>query len=480
MSILNKLNSYFYNTKKLQKIGLANSPTIITKSRKSIKQNFVTAVNIITPIIAVAGFVCTVHYWSNVNYGITLSYDGVELGTVQNETVYDNATDLLNEKIDANGLHITPTYSLAIINDNNVNSSDEVCNNLIAAYQNIESATGFYLDGELICVAKNENDIQEIINEILNSEAENFENATAELINDYKFINGLYNKNDILDKDRIKELLLSNVTELEFYTVENGDTLESIAQKNNLTVLELLSLNTDLTENTILKENQNIVVSVENKRLHIKVISEVSYNVVIPFKTITQKDNTKFNDYSTITFPGAVGNTTKTDAIIYVDGVETERENISSVVTQEAMDKIITVGTLERTYGTASGTFIWPVPSTKYVSSGYGYRWNAQHKGVDIAGVNIYGSDIVASDGGTVKYVKLHNYGYGYHLLIDHGNGYQTLYAHCSQIYVQAGQQVYAGQPIAAVGSTGDSTGPHLHFEIIYNGINYNPLSYVS
>ncbi len=452
----------------------------INPKKRTLKQNLISTANIVVPALAVAGFVFTVHYWSNLHYGITLTYDGVELGTVQNEQVYDSATDLLNQKVDTKGIHITPSYSFAVLNDDNMNSSDELCDNLISAYQGIESAVGFYLDDKFVCAVENEDIINEIINQILSDEASKFENAKASLVNTYKFTNGLYNKNDILDKEAAKDLLLSNVSDLKYYTVKNGDTLESIAQENGMSVSDILSINPDLNANDILTENKDIIISAEQKRLNIKVVSEVSYNVVMPFKTITKEDNTRFNDYSVVTFPGAVGNTSKTDAITYIDGVEIERENISSVVTKEPMDKIITVGTLERTYGVASGTFIWPLPCTEYISSGYGYRWGTTHKGIDIAGVNVYGSDIIAADGGTVEYVKLHNYGYGYHLLIDHGNGYKTLYAHCSAIYVKSGEKVYAGQTIAAVGTTGDSTGPHLHFEVIKNGVNQNPLNYFS
>lgn len=483
LSIFNKLKSFadmHLNNTGFDKIELVNNPVTVVKSKKTLKQNICKVLNAVAPIVAVTGFVMTVNYWSNLNYGIALSYDGVELGTVESENVYDKATDLMNERISTNGVNITPTYSLAIIDDSKLTDSNELCNNLISAYDGIENATGFYLDGKLLCVADSEDTVNAVINEILDNAKAEYENATAELVNEYGFENGLYNKESILTKDEIKSLLLSNVTDLRYYTVKDGDTLESIAQSNNLSISDLLNINTDINVSDILKEGTNVVISVEEKRLSIKVSVEKTYNVVMPYKTVTQYDNTKFEDYSAVTQEGSVGNTSKTDVITYIDGVETERENIKSEVTADAVDKIITVGTLERTYGVASGSFIWPVPSTKYISSGYGYRWGTTHKGIDIAGVNIYGSDIVAADGGTVVYVKLHNYGYGYHLLIDHGNGYQTLYAHCSAISVEAGQQVYAGQKIASVGSTGDSTGPHLHFEILCNGSAVNPIDYVS
>ncbi|BCX04139.1 MAG: hypothetical protein KatS3mg053_2077 [Candidatus Roseilinea sp.] len=120
---------------------------------------------------------------------------------------------------------------------------------------------------------------------------------------------------------------------------------------------------------------------------------------------------------------------------------------------------------------TAGGTFAWPTRG--YISQGFRYY----HRGVDIA--NGIGVPIYASDGGYVTYAGWSNVGYGYMVQIDHGNGFSTLYAHLSQWYVDPGQAVSRGQIIGAMGSTGNSTGPHLHFEIRYGGVPQNPLVYL-
>ena len=89
------------------------------------------------------------------------------------------------------------------------------------------------------------------------------------------------------------------------------------------------------------------------------------------------------------------------------------------------------------------------------------------------------GSVITASDGGKVVYSTYNTGGYGYLVIIDHENGYQTYYAHCSQLLVSVGDRVAQGDNIALVGSTGDSTGPHCHFEIRLNGVPQNPANYI-
>jgi len=96
------------------------------------------------------------------------------------------------------------------------------------------------------------------------------------------------------------------------------------------------------------------------------------------------------------------------------------------------------------------------------------------HSGIDLGAG--YGNTIAAASAGSVIYAGWYS-GYGNTVVLDHGGGYSTLYAHCSSIYVRRGQNVDRGQSIAAVGSTGNSTGPHLHFEVRYQGNAVNPLS---
>ena len=116
-------------------------------------------------------------------------------------------------------------------------------------------------------------------------------------------------------------------------------------------------------------------------------------------------------------------------------------------------------------------------PTTGTITSRYGARWGTTHKGLDIAGP--VGTPIAAAAGGTVTFSGWDNYGYGYCIKIDHGNGVLTLYAHCDKLYVQSGQVVEQGQAIATMGNTGRSTGPHLHLEIRLNGVAQNPQLYL-
>lgn len=133
---------------------------------------------------------------------------------------------------------------------------------------------------------------------------------------------------------------------------------------------------------------------------------------------------------------------------------------------------------------TPTGTFQWPVPSSHTITSNYGYRIHPisgtkkLHAGIDIGAPG--GSNIVAADAGTVVLSSFgYNGGYGNYVIISHGNGITTRYAHCSNLFVSTGESVSKGQVIAAVGSTGASTGNHCHFEVRINGESKNPLNYL-
>ena len=131
----------------------------------------------------------------------------------------------------------------------------------------------------------------------------------------------------------------------------------------------------------------------------------------------------------------------------------------------------------------STGSFIWPVASYVYVSSRFGQRVHPitgeikNHTGIDIA--SNQGTTIYAADGGTIT-LAAWNGGYGNCVMIDHGNGYVTLYGHMSSIAVSQGQTVSQGDTIGYVGSTGNSTGPHLHFEVLKNGTRIDPEQFFS
>ncbi|MBR6761892.1 MAG: peptidoglycan DD-metalloendopeptidase family protein [Oscillospiraceae bacterium] len=137
-----------------------------------------------------------------------------------------------------------------------------------------------------------------------------------------------------------------------------------------------------------------------------------------------------------------------------------------------------------------NGTLAWPVPGFYYISSRFGPRWGRTHSGIDIAGGGIHHANITAAASGTVTKVVVgcpHDYagfcycggGYGNYVTVNHGNGLVTLYAHMSSVSVSVGDTVSTGSVLGHVGSTGNSTGYHLHFSVIVNGTFVNPENYL-
>lgn len=148
--------------------------------------------------------------------------------------------------------------------------------------------------------------------------------------------------------------------------------------------------------------------------------------------------------------------------------------------TQEEWNELMGTGMA----GYVGGYYAWPTPGFNYITSYYGWRTLYGqpnfHTGIDISGYGIYGTPVIASNMGRVVRVRYYSTGYGYHVMIDHGDNNWTVYGHMSSIAVTEGEWVAQGQVIGYVGSTGNSTGPHLHFEIRINGEKVDPLQYIS
>ncbi|MBQ5583517.1 MAG: peptidoglycan DD-metalloendopeptidase family protein [Ruminiclostridium sp.] len=154
----------------------------------------------------------------------------------------------------------------------------------------------------------------------------------------------------------------------------------------------------------------------------------------------------------------------RTDRVTRRCGVEISRETLATKILTEPVPQIVSVGTAQGVEA-AQGRFLWP--TTGQITSPFGYRTifgsTSFHRGLDIA--NAAGMDILASAGGTVTWAGPKGT-YGNLLILDHGNGFTTYYAHCSRLLVTEGDAVSQGEKIALMGSTGRSTGSHLHFEV--------------
>ena len=194
----------------------------------------------------------------------------------------------------------------------------------------------------------------------------------------------------------------------------------------------------------------------------------------IPFDILYEETETRPLGEKSVKVNGVEGTKVKETVIVRHDGEEVSR-NEKETVLKEPVNEVILVGTYSSSIPWEGEEFMNPVSGT--LTSKMGWRWGRVHKGIDIGAP--MGEPIYASKGGVVIAAGYNQGGYGNMVEIDHGDGILTLYGHMSAIAVETGQEVLAGEMIGLVGSTGRSTGPHLHFEVIIDGTNVDPLEYV-
>ncbi|MFD1031740.1 M23 family metallopeptidase [Metaplanococcus flavidus] len=195
----------------------------------------------------------------------------------------------------------------------------------------------------------------------------------------------------------------------------------------------------------------------------------------VKFETVEKEDKNLFIGESEVEQKGKDGEKQVLYKMIEKDGEQLEREAVGEAVTVEPVEKIVLNGTKELP-SIGTGEFVWPAQGG-YISSKKGPRWGKQHQGIDIAQPDDFA--ILASDHGVVKTAGMHNT-FGNHVIIDHNNGFETIYAHLDSIDVKVGDKLTQGTKLGVMGTTGRSTGIHLHFEIHENGVNKDPLNYIS
>ena len=279
------------------------------------------------------------------------------------------------------------------------------------------------------------------------------------------------------DLEATRTLLLSDSEGASVYTVASGDTYSGIAYAHNMSLSELLALNPEASVDSLMPGDQ-LVVKKAIPFLSVQTTEAITYTEAIECPVEEVEDDTMYEGTSEVLVQGTEGESLVTANVVYVDGEERSRAVVSQETLREPTVTTMAVGTKERPRTMPTGTYVWPVYGR--INSYFGYRsifgGRSYHSGLDIDGYT--GETIVASDGGKVTFSGWKS-GYGYVIIISHGSGVQTYYAHCSKLLVSAGTEVYQGQAIALVGSTGRSTGPHCHFEIRINGTAVNPLSYL-
>ena len=203
-------------------------------------------------------------------------------------------------------------------------------------------------------------------------------------------------------------------------------------------------------------------------------VIKLSYYEAVPYETVTIEDDSIYPFETYTENEGVTGEKYVEHTTYKINGVFSSESITGEYIITEKENRVIRKGTKEFAKGVASGSFV--NPTSGVLTSPFGPRWGRMHKGIDVAAP--VGTPIYASDGGKVIYAGWMS-GYGYLVQVDHNNGYVTYYAHCSKLHVNVGDSVARGELIADMGSTGNSTGSHLHFEVRLNNVCQNPVNYV-
>ena len=247
---------------------------------------------------------------------------------------------------------------------------------------------------------------------------------------------------------------------LETYTVQAGDTILGIAGKYGLQPETILWANPSIEQNPDrISIGDQIKVLPVNGVLHVVKPGDTLSSLAAKYKVTAEAiAGYKSNQLSNAATALVVG------AEIVVPGGQKQ------IVAQQVVTSYS--GPVPTGAAKGSGAFLWPTSGS--ITQKY---WSG-HAAIDIGSWT--GAPVKASDGGyVVEAGRGWSSGYGNHVVVDHGNGFRTLYAHLNSIFVSPGESVSKGQQLGTVGNTGNSTGPHLHFEVLYQGVRRNPYSYL-
>ncbi len=435
---------------------------------------------LVGPILAAAVLTFTVSHWVNTDFCLTLTYRGNELGVIDHATVYDEGASMARDRVtnedDSFTVDLVPTLTLTVQGAKQPMNASQVCDAILRnSGDAIAEAIGLYIDGKFVGAAEDPDELQGLLDGLKEGQAQydkDDPDQRVEFVQDVKTEEGLFPISTVKTADELLKQLTHQTVVEKTYTVQSGDVFSRIALKHDMTADELRALNPQITDTNRLKVGDKLTVQRAQSFLQVKLVKTIRYTETIDYKTQTVYRSDKDEGYSKTTTYGKEGSKDMVAEITYVDGIETERIVVKETVTKQPVTKVVEVGTKK------VAPMLWPVPICHRVYQGY----HSGHKAIDISSgpVPVLGKPAVAADSGVVIQAATGwNGGYGTVVKVQHSNGLITVYAHLQTLKVSVGQRVTRGQTVGLIGNTGRSFGPHLHFEVIRNGVKVNPLNYV-
>ncbi len=444
----------------------------------------------VLPLAAAGALVLTVRNVLTLRYALEVRVNGQPLGYVADQGVVESAKSLLRDRIRLAGnqsiedWQFSPSYSIARAAE--YTTTRQLVNKILLSGSknpgDIVEGTGLYIDGNLVAVTQDGERLKSYLdNYLAEQQAAAPDNGVVSYRNALEYdpaAEDVFFAGSVLSWDKMQEKLASNLAEGRFVVANGEDNLAQIAVDNNISLEVLLQRNpalNGLNGSDVPEAGRSLRVWNAQPLLQVQTAFMVPGREVLPFKTVELPDSGMAFGTRIPDVRGVDGWQEVVDEYIWVDGENVAVERVSETVVQQPVNAVVRVGTNEAT-AVGPDEYIFPVPSSVRSSRGKSYG----HRGVDINAPT--GEPIFACQAGTVVTAGWH-YSYGYYVIIKHDttDQHSTLYAHCSQLYVQAGDKVERGAPIAALGSTGNSSGPHLHLEVHSpEGALLNPKDFIT
>lgn len=441
------------------------------------------------PVAATVVLVYVVYSTFSMNYALAVEVDGEVIGYVSDETVLEEAQGILKSKIE-----LAPNQSLAewdftpvlrIATAETVSNKNEIANEILRTSDDVDYANGVYIDDVLVGVTRDGDRLRALLQSMLDAyyDPEN-PDATISFVHDVGISEdgNLFFTESIMEYSELEALLTSAQQEAVYFTATGEETLSDIALAGQITVDLLKERNPDFeTARDTFKPEAGTSLLVSRAVPYLQVQKAFLYSEVVPIEHATEEVTNESMPLGrrVVQTKGTDGEQRVFYDYVYIDGelVQTvPREDLTEIITP-AVTEVVEVGTgaaLGNPGGGYSGSYAWPLPDWTGMSRGF---LGAAHRGLDLNAP--YGTPVYASNAGVVIVAGWH-WSYGNYVMIEHPDGIVTLYAHNSALYVQAGDPVGQMSPIAAVGSTGVSTGNHCHFEVQVNGVQVDPLGFVA
>ncbi len=429
--------------------------------------------NYLLPALSLVLCVFVVGTVTRLNYALEVNYNGQTIGYVADESVYSSARKIVESRMitDAGSTWTANArLNITVVDRSRMTSQDVIAEQMLSVSgAEIAEATGLYVGGSFYGATAAgdllENEIEAAISPYRLQASELGGDIEVKYKRDVELVRGIFPASSILPYDDLKQLVYSDEPTDIYYEASSGELLSDIALKNGISVDDLMAMNPGV--GTVVTGDVRLLVAEGEPLFNIRTVRRIERTEEIPFETIVTRDDRYPNTFVFPITTGQSGERTIVTEIEYENGEEISRRVVSDEVTLPAVNSEIIVGgrLTGGGSGTGDGVLGWPTGPGWGISRGYSYNESGYlHGGVDIWGSR--GTPIYAADDGVVITSGWTDTGYGYYVIIDHGNGMMTLYGHNSTNLVSVGDYVGQGDMIALMGSTGNSTGDHLHFEV--------------